>query len=337
MFYFVILLFVIIGCNTHMDTTMNKKLDNYDKATFAGGCFWCSENDFQKQDGVIEVVSGYTGGNLENPTYEEVSTGQTGHREAIQVYYDSSKISYEELLEIFWKHIDPTDSAGQFVDRGFQYTSAIYYHNEKQKNLAENSKKKVQEFFEEPIVTQILPAEEFYKAEEYHQDFFKKNKLQYKYYRYRSGRDEFIENNWKGVSLYNDSLTPLQYYVTQENGTEEPFNNKYWDNTKEGIYVDIISKEPLFSSKDKFKSGTGWPSFTKPIKEDAIIEKKDNSIFMNRVEVRSASSDSHLGHVFEDGPEPTVLRYCMNSAALIFIPKEKLKEKGYRKYLDEFK
>lgn len=333
---------------------MEKNLEQYDKAIFAGGCFWCSEADFEKVNGVVEVISGYTGGDLENPSYEEVSTGKTGHREAVEVYYDSSIVSYEKLLEVFWKHINPIDEEGQFVDRGYQYTSAIYYTNSTQKQLAETSKQKISQYFNESIATEILPVTAFYKAEKYHQNYYKKNSLQYKFYRYKSGRDQFIDENWKGVDLnisknnienksqeFNgvpiSDLSETQYFVTQKNGTEEPFNNEYWDNEKEGIYVDIISGEPLFSSKDKFKSGTGWPSFTKPLSEDAIKRVTDRGFFTTRVEVRGKVSDAHLGHVFNDGPQPTGLRYCMNSAALKFIPKEELKEKGYDEYLEEFK
>ena len=352
--FLIVLLLFFAGCGSKEEKVEEKNLEKYSSAIFAGGCFWCSESDFEKHEGVIEVISGYTGGEIANPTYEEVSSGVTEHREAVKVYYNSSSISYSQLLEIFWKHIDPTDEKGQFVDRGHQYSSAIFYNNEEEKHIAEKSKEEIEKLFKEPIVTPILPAEPFYKAEEYHQDFYKKNTLQYKYYRARSGRDDFIKNNWKNVDLgenweseksqnsreYNktpiSNLTQIQYYVTQKGGTEEPFNNKYWNNTEEGIYVDIISGVPLFSSKDKYKSGTGWPSFVKPVSEDVIKEVPDNSLFTKRTEVRGAISDAHLGHVFEDGPKPTGLRYCMNSAALKFIPKDELKDEGYGQYLKEF-
>jgi len=320
-------------------------------AYFAGGCFWCVESDYEKLPEVRDVISGYMGGDVDSPSYNQVSGGGTGHREAVKVIYDPAKTTYRELVLHLLKHIDPTDEGGSFYDRGEQYTSAIYYQTEEEKSIAEKVIKEIEtkKVFPKPIVTSIEQAGTFWLAEDYHQDYYKKSPIKYKYYRNGSGRDDFIESIWGDGEQGNtdwdnfqkptdevlrEVLTPIQYKITQKEGTEIPFENEYWNNHEEGIYVDIVSGEPLFSSTDKFDSGTGWPSFLKPIEKGFVIEKKDYKLIIPRTEIRSKYADSHLGHIILDGPvENDKIRYCMNSAALRFVAKENMEKEGYGEYL----
>lgn len=308
-------------------------------AILAGGCFWCMVKPFTSYEGVEKVVSGYIGGHKENPTYKEVCSGGTGHYEAVEITFDNEKIKFKEILDIFWKQIDPQDENGQFADRGSQYKTAIFYASDKQKEEAQVSKKRIEDLYfnGKEIATGILEASHFYPAEDYHQNYCKTNSKHYSVYYKNSGRYNFVKAKWDRNNSDRNNLRKIlkdiEFEVTQNDMTEVPFENEYFDKFDKGIYVDLVDGRPLFSSSDKFDSGCGWPAFSKPIEDTALMERADYSFGMERTEVRSLGSNCHLGHVFNDNPNSdNGLRYCINSAAIKFIPYDKMEECGYGEY-----
>lgn len=315
----------------------------------AGGCFWGVEAYLDKLDGVVYADVGYANGNTENPTYEQVCYSNTGHAEAVYVQYDPQRIQLATLLTYFFKVVDPTSLNRQGNDRGIQYRSGIYYKDPADKATIEQVVAGEQKKYSTKIVTEVLPLRNYYVAETYHQKYLDKNPNGYCHVDLKSlDKDPMNKKNVKekadkqpesvvaktyqkpSPEEIKSKLTELQYQVTQKDGTESPFNNEYWNNHEAGIYVDVVTGEPLFSSRDKFDSGTGWPSYTRPIAPEAVTVRTDKKLFMERVEVRSRVGDSHLGHVFNDGPvDKGGLRYCMNSASLRFVPLAKMAEQGY--------
>ncbi|NLC43626.1 MAG: peptide-methionine (R)-S-oxide reductase MsrB [Clostridiales bacterium] len=320
----------------------NRRTDAMRKEIWlAGGCFWGVEEYFSRIEGVLETSVGYANGKTENPGYYDIP--HTGHVETVLVVYDAERTSLETLLAYYFKVIDPTILNKQGPDVGTQYRTGIYYEDETDKELIKKVISEEQLKYDKPIVTEVKKLDHYYTAEEYHQDYLKKNPDGYCHIDMSIlDEEEQVQQPKVDPTLYKKlskdeikkTLTDIQYRVTQENGTESPFSNEYFDLEKAGIYVDIVTGEPLFLSNDKYDSGCGWPSFTRPIDEAVITEKVDKSHFMVRTEVRSRVGDSHLGHVFEDGPaEEGGLRYCINSAALRFIHVEAMEVEGYGDYI----
>jgi peptide methionine sulfoxide reductase msrA/msrB len=333
-------------------------------AVFSGGCFWGVQAVFQHVIGVTNAVSGYAGGDASTAHYDRVSEGNTGHAESVRVTFDPSRVTYEQLLQVFFTIAhDPTQLNYQGPDHGPQYRSAIWYTNDEQKLAAESyiAQSTKAKTWPKPIVTQVGPLGAFYPAEAYHQDYATTHP--YQPYILFNDAPKVAQLKKQLPSLYRDKaalvsdnkkestmrtytkpsdaelkrkLTSMQYDVTQHEGTEPAFHNEYWSNHEPGIYVDIVSGEPLFSSVDKYDSGTGWPSFTKPLESANIATKTDRQFGMVRTEVRSVHGDSHLGHLFDDGPRPSGQRYCMNSASMRFIPASKLEAEGYGQYAGLF-
>jgi len=309
----------------------------------AGGCFWGIEHLMQAIPGVIDAESGYANGTGEaDADYQTVCAGGTGFRETVRVEYDPEQVSLDALLLAYFYVIDPTVENRQGNDIGTQYQTGVYYTNDKAKEtverIAEIERSRSSEFHVE-----IGPLVNYYPAEDYHQDYLENNPFGYCHI--PTAEIELFSNlridpgdyQKPAEEAIRDKLTEEQYYVTQESGTEYAFRNEFWDQFEKGIYVDVVTGEPLFSSTDKYESSCGWPAFTKPIEEPSIIELPDDSYGMQRIEVRSRAGNSHLGHVFENDPEsPNGVRYCINSASLRFIPYAKMEAEGYGYLMDLF-
>lgn len=314
---------------------MEKKAEIY----LAGGCFWGTEHFLKQIEGVESTEVGYANSTVANPSYEQVCSGKTNAAETVKVVYDPEKVKLGLLLDLYFKTIDPTSHNRQGNDRGTQYRTGIYYTNPADLSVINKAIQTLGAQYSKPIAIEVMPLTNFYPAEGYHQDYLDKHPTGYCHidpslFEMAKKANASQEYKKPDDATLRKKLSAEQYAVTQKNATEPAFRNAYWNEHRQGIYVDITTGEPLFVSTDKFDSGCGWPSFSKPIQKDLIVEKKDTSHGMIRTEVRSKTGDAHLGHVFPDGPKDKGgLRYCINSASLWFIPKEKMEEEGYGEYL----
>ncbi len=302
----------------------------------AGGCFWGTEKYFENINGVTETKVGYANGNTQDPTYDEVCHHNTGHAETVKVIYEDTILTLPLLLDLYYDIIDPVSINRQGGDIGTQYRTGIYFVDLQDEEVIKNSMEELQKKYKEEVAIEVSQLLNFYSAEEYHQKYLDKNPNGYchigkeKFKKVINAVDISKKYTKKSNEELKNSLTNIQFDVTQNSATEAPFVNEYYNEYKEGIYVDITTGEPLFVSSDKFESGCGWPSFSRPINENLVTEIKDKSHGMIRTEVRSKTGDAHLGHVFEDGPTQLGgLRYCINSASLKFIPKENMIQEGY--------
>lgn len=327
-------------------TAKNQASDAPQKDIYlAGGCFWGVEAYFERIEGVTVVTSGYANGRTDSPSYHDVIYKNTGHAETVRVTYDPARISLNTILQHFFRIIDPTTLNRQGNDKGTQYRTGIYSNDAQTQAEVAAALAELQTQTDKPVVVENLPLINFYTAEDYHQDYLAKNPGGYCHVDLRLASKPlasepqvpaYLTDNYQKPSadVLQRILTPAQYQVTQENATERAFSHAYDRFYEPGIYVDVVSGEPLFSSKDKYSSGCGWPSFTKPIHEQALTELEDLSYNMRRVEVRSRIADSHLGHVFPDGPRDRGgLRYCINGYSLLFVPQEQMVEQGYADWL----
>lgn len=302
---------------------------------YAGGCFWGIESYFSQIPGVHDATSGYANGQTPDPTYREVCSGTTGYAETVHVVYDPARVSLEKLTEHYFLLIDPLAKDRQGNDIGNQYRTGIFYTDEADLALLQSLWDAEQAKHQEPLAVELLPLHSYYLAEEYHQNYLEKNPGGYCHVDFSSLSDfasliDAADYTKPADEKLRERLTSEQYNVTQKSDTEYPFTGIYDKHFEPGIYVDVVTGEPLFLSADKFDSGCGWPAFSKPIDPAVIEEYRDASYGMERVEVRSRVGDSHLGHVFTDGPkELGGLRYCINSASLRFIPYDEMEEAGY--------